>query len=116
MKCRAWQADEAIRPANLDPTRTIPQDSTDADRGLLSWADRPTAKARPEPRPLRRKAIIPVEFDAEDYLCAQTQEAEIRRLLSRLQADFKRIDIRFADRRPRLRPRAAAPQATWPRP
>lgn len=87
----------------------------DADN---AWAgsDRPAAKVRPEPHPLRRKAVITVEFDAEDYFCAQAQEGEIRRALSRLQADFKRTDIRFADRRPRLAPRAAPPQATWPRP
>ena len=90
----------------------------DATNGQLAWtgSDRPAAKVRPEPRPLRRKAIITVEFDAKDYFCAQAQEEEIRRVFSRLRADFKRIDIRFADRRPRLRPRAAAPQATWPRP
>ncbi len=78
-------------------------------------SNRPDAKVRPEPRPVRRKAVITVEFDAEDYFCAQAQEGEIRRVLLRLQADFKRIDIRFADRRPRLAPRAAPPQATWPR-
>lgn len=78
-------------------------------------SNRPHAKVRPEPRPVRRKAVITVEFDAEDYFCAQAQEGEIRRVLLRLQADFKRIDIRFADRRPRLAPRAAPPQATWPR-
>lgn len=90
----------------------------DAANGRLTWtgSNRPAAKVRAEPRPLRRKAVITVEFDAEDYFCAQAQEGEIRRLLSRLQADFKRIDIRFADRRPRLAPRAAPPQATWPRP
>lgn len=115
MRRRAWQANEATRPANLDPTRTIPRDSADADRGLLSWADRPTAKVRPEPRPLRRKAIITVEFDAEDYFDAQAQEEEIRRVLVRFRPEFERIDIRFADRRPRLTPRAPAPTGKWPR-
>lgn len=67
-------------------------------------------------RPLRRKAVITVEFDAEDYFCAQAQEGEIRRILATLRPDFERIDIRFADRRPRLTSRAAPPQATWPRP
>ena len=90
---------------------------TDAASGRLEGAGshRPAPKVRPEPRPLRRKALITVEFDAEDYFGARAQEEEIRRVLSGLQAEFKKIDIRFADRRPRLGPRAAPPQRTWPR-
>ena len=89
----------------------------DAASGRLERAGshRPAPKARPEPRPLRRKAVITVEFDAEDFFCSRAQEDEIRRALSRLQAEFKKIDIRFADRRPRSAPRAAPPQGTWPR-
>jgi len=64
---------------------------------------------------MKRKAVITVEFDADDYFSIQAQEKEIRRILSHLGPDFDRINIRFSDRRPRSYPRAAAPQACWPR-
>lgn len=68
-----------------------------------------------EPAPMKRKAVIVVEYEAHDYYDARTQENEIRRALAELQAEFDRIDIRFGDRRPRVAPRAAAPIRCWPR-
>lgn len=65
--------------------------------------------------PMKRKAVITVEYEAEDSLEAMAQEDEIRRVLTELKPDFDRIDIRFADRRPRHAPRAAAPSRCWPR-
>lgn len=64
---------------------------------------------------MKRKAVITVEYEAEDFLKAVAREDEIRRVLAQLKSDFDRIDVRFADRRPRHRPRAAAPLRTWPR-
>ena len=66
-------------------------------------------------KPAKRKAVITVEYEAEDRLEALAQEGKIQRALADLAPDFDRIDIRFADRRPRVAPRAAAPTRTWPR-
>ena len=65
--------------------------------------------------PMKRKAVITVEYEAEDYLKAIAREDEIRRVLVELNAAFDRIDVRFGDRRPRLTSRAAAPSRPWPR-
>ena len=54
---------------------------------------------------MKRKAVILVEFEAEDYFNVQAL----------LPTEFARVDIRFIDRRPRLKPRARAPQRNWPR-
>ncbi|SJM55126.1 hypothetical protein FM111_04680 [Brevundimonas diminuta 3F5N] len=66
-------------------------------------------------RLMKRKAVITVEYEVEDYLGAKAQESRIRRALADLSPDFDRIDIRFADRRPRSSPRAPAPKRSWPR-
>lgn len=68
-----------------------------------------------EVTPMKRKAVITVEYEAEDYFKAMAREDEIRRILVELNAAFERIDIRFGDRRPRLTARAAAPTRPWPR-
>lgn len=62
---------------------------------------------------MKRQAIITVEFDAKDYFCARAQEEEIRQALSGLDPNSKTVDIRFTDRRPRLKPRAEPPRAIW---
>lgn len=73
-------------------------------------------RRNPDDLPLmKRKAVITVEYEAEDYLKAMAREDAIRRVMAKLKADFDRIDVRFADRRPRHRPRAAPPLRTWPR-
>ena len=64
---------------------------------------------------MKRQAIITVEYDAEDYLGVKAQEGVIRRVLAGLKPDFEHVDVRFADRRPRFTPRAAAPEKVWPR-
>lgn len=90
-------------------------------RGMTAVVEASALEAAParggagEIRPMKRKAVITVEYEAEDYLKAVAREDEIRRALTDLRADFERIDIRFADRRPRQAPRAAAPTRTWPR-
>lgn len=66
-------------------------------------------------RLMKRKAVITVEYEVEDYLGAKAQESRIRRALADLSPDFGRIDIRFADLRPRNTPRAPAPERSWPR-
>lgn len=66
-------------------------------------------------RLIKRKAVITVEYEVEDYVGAKAQENRIRRALVDLSPDFDRIDIRFADRRPRYTPRAPAPDRHWPR-
>ncbi|MEG2312301.1 hypothetical protein [Brevundimonas sp.] len=66
-------------------------------------------------RLMKRKAVITVEYEVEDYVGAKAQESRIRRALVDLSPDFDRIDIRFADRRPRNTPRAPAPDRSWPR-
>jgi len=65
-------------------------------------------------RLMKRKAVITVEYEVEDYVGAKAQESRIRRALVDLSPDFDRIDIRFADRRPRTMPRATAPNRSWP--
>ncbi|PRB14577.1 MULTISPECIES: hypothetical protein [unclassified Brevundimonas] len=65
--------------------------------------------------PMKRKAVITIEYEAEDYLKAMAREKEIRRALVELNAVSDRIDVRFGDRRPRLISRAAAPSRPWPR-
>lgn len=82
---------------------------------VMDRAD-PAALKRHNDIPLmKRKAVITVEYEAEDYLKAVAREDAIRRAMAELKADFDRIDVRFADRRPRHKPRAAAPLRTWPR-
>ncbi|WP_150131380.1 hypothetical protein [Caulobacter mirabilis] len=77
---------------------------------------RPEQAPTPVERKLvKRKAFITVEYDAEDVYGARAQEGEIRRVLADLQPGFDRIAIRFADRRQRCAPRAAAPERIWPR-
>jgi hypothetical protein len=66
-------------------------------------------------RLMKRKAVITVEYEVEDYVGGKAQESRIRRALLDLSPDFDRIDIRFADRRPRQAPRAPAPERSWPR-
>jgi len=66
-------------------------------------------------KPMKRKAVITVEYEAEDYFKIRSREGQIRRALSALETDFERIEIRFADRRPRSAKRAAAPDRAWPR-
>jgi len=66
-------------------------------------------------RLMKRKAVITVEYEVEDYLVAKVKESRIRRALVDLSPDFDRIEIRFADRRPRHTPRAPAPDRSWPR-
>lgn len=63
---------------------------------------------------MKRKAVITVEFEAEDYLVVQDREAEIRRALETLRSAFETVNVHFCDRRPRLRPRAPAPERYWP--
>lgn len=64
---------------------------------------------------MKRKAIIMVEFEAEDYFIARAKEDQIRGVLALLPPEFAHVDVRFIDRRPRLTPRARAPQRSWPR-
>lgn len=64
---------------------------------------------------MKRKAVIMVEFEAEDYFNAQAKEDQIRGVLALLPTEFAQVDVRFIDRRPRLTPRARAPQRSWPR-
>ncbi len=75
----------------------------------------PLHRGAGEIAPMKRKAVITVEYEAEDYLKAMAREDEIRRALGELNAAFDRIDVRFGDRRPRLTSRAAAPSRPWPR-
>jgi hypothetical protein len=75
----------------------------------------PLQRGAGEITPMKRKAVITVEYEAEDYLKAVAREDEIRRVLAELNAAFDRIDVRFGDRRPRLTARAAAPIRPWPR-
>lgn len=115
---RLHQVDDLSRSTGVESEATTPLQAAGADNRQsprLGADNRAVAKFRPEAPPMKRKAVITVEFDAEDYFSAQTQEEKIRRILSRLQLDFEKVDVRFSDRRPRSAPRAAPPQATWPR-
>lgn len=78
-------------------------------------SDTCSVKGVPSARLMKRKAVITVEYEVEDYVGAKAQESRIRRAMVDLSPDFDRINIRFADRRPRNTPRAPAPGRSWPR-
>lgn len=66
---------------------------------------------------MKRKAIITLDFECQDFLEARVREAEIRRYVEGLRETFAAVDLRVTERRPRLSKRAETPRVyEGPRP
>lgn len=59
---------------------------------------------------MKRKAIITLGFECEDFLEARAREAEIRCYVDGLREAFAEVDLRVTERRPRLSKRAETPR------
>lgn len=59
---------------------------------------------------MKRKAVITVGFECEDFLEVRVREAEIRRYVEGLREAFSEVDLRVTERRPRLAKRAETPR------
>ena len=59
---------------------------------------------------MKRKAVITLDFECEDFLEVRVREAEIRRYVDGLRQAFTEVDLRVTERRPRLSKRAPTPR------
>lgn len=58
---------------------------------------------------MKRKAVIVLNFDVEDFIEARAREGEIKQFVERLRVAFDDVDLRVTDRRPRTAKRAVTP-------
>jgi len=56
-----------------------------------------------------RQAVITLEFEVEDCLQEKVRENELRVLVDSVRANFKAVQLKVIERRPRRRARAGAP-------
>lgn len=62
---------------------------------------------------MKYRAVITIEFDADDQLELVGKKREISALIAEVPQHCYGVEARFSERRPRLSPRAPAPSGIW---
>lgn len=65
---------------------------------------------------MKRKAVIILNFEVEDFVEAKAREGEIKRFVDGLRPEFSDIHLQLMERRPRTAKRAPTPPVYMPAP